>query len=60
MNFGAIPENDAKEPRRFGGLKGLVLAMSDNFNDELDDFSSYGPRSETGSDLPPERSADEP
>ncbi|MFD0895386.1 type II toxin-antitoxin system prevent-host-death family antitoxin [Luteolibacter ambystomatis] len=29
--------------RQFGGLKGLVLAMGDHFNDELEDFGDYAP-----------------
>lgn len=29
--------------RQFGGLKDLVLAMGDHFNDELEDFGDYTP-----------------
>ncbi len=31
--------------RRFGGLKGLVVAMGDSLDDELADFADYGPES---------------
>lgn len=34
---------EAKPEIRFGGLKGLVIAMGDDFNDELEDFADYGP-----------------
>ena len=31
----------AKEERRLGGAKGLVLKMSDDFFETLDDFEEY-------------------
>ncbi len=34
---------DSPPARRFGGLGGLVFAMGDSFDDDLNDFADYGP-----------------
>jgi antitoxin (DNA-binding transcriptional repressor) of toxin-antitoxin stability system len=36
----ATPPTPAKEPRRFGTLKGTVLSM-EHFDDPLEDFKEY-------------------
>ena len=34
-----LPE--ARSPRRIGGLRGILLHMSDDFDEPLEDFSEY-------------------
>lgn len=34
---------DAQPARSFGGLRQLVIAMDDHFDDELPDFEEYAP-----------------
>ena len=33
--------NNDKPLRKFGGMKGLVVYMADDFNEPLDDFAEY-------------------
>jgi antitoxin (DNA-binding transcriptional repressor) of toxin-antitoxin stability system len=35
--------HEKKTKLRFGRLKGLVLSMGENFDDELEEFANYGP-----------------
>ena len=39
VRLAVLPE--ARSPRRIGGLQGVLLHMSDDFDEPLEDFSDY-------------------
>jgi Protein of unknown function (DUF2281) len=37
------PSEQPKKVRQFGSMKGLVVYMSEDFNESLDEFKEYAP-----------------
>jgi Protein of unknown function (DUF2281) len=43
QNSEQTPPEQPKKVRQFGSMKGLIVYMSEDFNESLDEFKEYAP-----------------